>query len=129
MTDNEIIKALERMSEEDPAGFSSDVLDLINRQKAEIERLNETKDEWKLSAINKARRVDELTNEIAKLKFSSMIGATRAEAIKEFAERLHKIFSQCQREYRDVLNSDGACAMIIAREVVNNLVKEMTEGV
>ena len=32
MTDNEIIKALERMSEEDPEGFSTDILDLIRRQ-------------------------------------------------------------------------------------------------
>ena len=37
MTDKEIIKALERMSEEDAEGFSSDVLVLINRQQAEIE--------------------------------------------------------------------------------------------
>ncbi len=38
-TDNEIIKTLKRMTEEDPDGFSTDILDLINRQKAEIERL------------------------------------------------------------------------------------------
>lgn len=39
MADNEIVKALERMSEEDPNGFSNDVLDLVKRQKTEIDRL------------------------------------------------------------------------------------------
>lgn len=38
MEDNEIIEALERMSAEDAGGFSSDILDLIKRQQAEIER-------------------------------------------------------------------------------------------
>lgn len=40
MNDSEIIKGLQRMSNEDPDGFSSVVLDLINRQQAEIDRLN-----------------------------------------------------------------------------------------
>lgn len=40
MNDGEIIKGLQRMSNEDPDGFSSDVLALINRQQAEIERLD-----------------------------------------------------------------------------------------
>jgi septal ring factor EnvC (AmiA/AmiB activator) len=38
ITENEIIKALERMSEEDPEGFSADILDFINRQKANDEK-------------------------------------------------------------------------------------------
>ena len=37
MTDNEIIKALERLSAEDPDGFSADVLEVVNRQKATAE--------------------------------------------------------------------------------------------
>ncbi len=37
--EDEIIKGLQRMSEEDPDGFSADVLKVIERQKAEIERL------------------------------------------------------------------------------------------
>lgn len=40
MTDNEIIKALERLSAEDPDGFSADVWDLICRRDAEIETKN-----------------------------------------------------------------------------------------
>lgn len=31
MTDNEIIEALERLSAEDPDGFSADVLEMVNR--------------------------------------------------------------------------------------------------
>lgn len=34
MNDNEIIEALERLSAEDPDGFSADVLEMVNRQKA-----------------------------------------------------------------------------------------------
>lgn len=50
MTDNKIIKALERMSEEDPEGFSNDILDLIKRQQAEIERLNNLCEYWEAEA-------------------------------------------------------------------------------
>ena len=48
--DTETIKALERMSEEDPGGFSSDVLALINRQQLEIARLNEELQAAKVAA-------------------------------------------------------------------------------
>ena len=37
MNDNEIIEALERLSAEDPDGFSADVLEMLNRQKATAE--------------------------------------------------------------------------------------------
>lgn len=37
MTDNEIIKVFERLSAEDPDGFSADVLEMVNRQKATAE--------------------------------------------------------------------------------------------
>lgn len=37
MTYNEIIKVLERLSSEDPDGFSADVLEMVNRQKATAE--------------------------------------------------------------------------------------------
>lgn len=39
LTDEEIIKELQRMSEEDPDGFSADILKVINHQNAEIGRL------------------------------------------------------------------------------------------
>lgn len=40
MTDEDIIKALERMSEEDSDGFSSDILNFITRLKSENKNLN-----------------------------------------------------------------------------------------
>lgn len=85
--------------------------DEYNRQKAEIERLTINMNAFGLGMKREKERADN----------------ARAEAVKEFAERLNKEFAQCQREYRAVLNSDGACAMIIARTVTNNLVKEFTE--
>lgn len=39
MNGDEIIKALKRMAEEDPEGFSSEVLDFINHLKTEIASL------------------------------------------------------------------------------------------
>ena len=84
MTDNEIIKALECCSINDCRNclydkakvcgqeLSKDALDLINRQKAEIERLQEVK-EINLNAIK-----NDLPWYVIHIK---------AEAIKEFAER------------------------------------------
>ena len=124
MTDNEIKKALECcQGNADCANcpyyennhhqcgdnFNKDVLDLINRQQAEINRLHKEVEYWE--AETKEARAD--------------IDQAVAEAIKEFAERVCKDLSQCQREYRNVLNSDGACAMIIAKKVVNTIKKEM----
>lgn len=120
MTDNEIIKALE--------GCSCDTLelalDLINRQKAEIERLKDLNVVLETDNINANMNLEHITYEFDLLNQEK--ATVESKAIKEFAERLCKEFSQCQREYRNVLNSDGACAMIIAKNVVNNLVKEMT---
>ena len=93
MTDNEIIKALklctsEHMGCEDGCpyrlgeclddGYRSkpmkDALDLINRQKAEIERL---KNAYKQCARERDTFLEELKTE-------------KTEAYKEFAERLHQ---------------------------------------
>ena len=87
MTDNEIIKALEccqikkvnecakcpylpKISRDCERFLVTDALDLINRQKAEIERLQET-----ICMLTKTGR------------FYSTV---RAEAIKEFAEMLRR---------------------------------------
>ena len=45
MTDNEIIKALERLSAEDPDGFSADVLEMVNRLLDEIKKLKDQIDD------------------------------------------------------------------------------------
>lgn len=74
MTDNEIIKWLEEVSKKYPNGFQAEVLTLINRQKAEVERLQK---EANLVSIL-FQDLQERTKDI------------KAEAYKEFAERLKK---------------------------------------
>ena len=120
MTDNEIIKALECcLSGKDydtacmkcpiePICESDDILlkyalDLINRQKAEIERLEEMFDS---SVSSERNAVDN-------------IGYEKYEAIKEFAERLkHFIVPQ---------KADGYTREIVLKRDIDNLIKEMME--
>lgn len=113
MTDNEIIKALECCANADCrncprwselwyrgrcADFLPSVLDLINRQRAEIEELT-ARNERQKYAIKVYH-----------------IGETRSEAIKEFAEVVkanrHKLFNY-------IYSSIGF------GEQIDNLVKEM----
>ena len=124
MTDNEIIKALEGMTYgghscmhckygttkgDDRCGLQGckigrDALDLINRQQAEIERYKAEHKEFakKLSNLHStALMVMDRRNEV------------RAEAIKEFAERVK------ERAFDD--------GKFVCTARIDNLVKEMTE--
>lgn len=116
MTDNEIIQALECCSikhacSECPYtrnkgcgcinGILKDTLDLIKRQQSEIERLK--------YQVNRLKNYDERRDIDL---HSRLIANARAEAIKEFAERLkEKIYIK-----KDI-NFYG--------KKINNLVKEM----
>lgn len=82
--------------------ISKNVLDLINRQKAEIERLKDYNEN--LITANM-----ELSDEILEIK---------SEAIKEFAERL-------KSEYED--KTQGRYMNWLMNDIIDNLVKEMTE--
>lgn len=123
MTDNEIIKALEccidyecRCVECPYFGIASDdvscgkehgidMLDLINRQKAEIERLQN----------------DYLSMQSTLAKMSTGVEQAKVEAIKEFAERLkEKKCSYSETEY--TFDFDG-----VTVENIDAIVKEMTE--
>ena len=126
MTDNEIIKALEeyrnsKIVQSDNGVISiGNILDLINRQQAEIERLN--------SPVLIIDNVDLSENEIAeKLRnlpvqiFPDNEEQIRNEAIKEFAERLKE-----NVESYDVF--DGYKITIrfaVEEDTIDNLVKEM----
>lgn len=122
MTDNEIIRALECCVKTE---FISDcakcemfafdckdilienALDLINRQKAEIERLQKD--------LMKCKLEKEMLYQVSdEIKFV---------AIKEFAERLRK---KCHNYYPSI---DSYCVSRYAVEIadIDNLVKEMTE--
>lgn len=136
MTDDEIIKALEccdftdiKDCEECPLYHTFDcsfviidkTLDLVNRQNAEIERLKQENKEYcednRIIAYQRNQRDKEiraLHNQLNGLNF--MDKQIKSEAIKEFAERLKEKKIQSTLDNR-------ICTM----EMINNLVKEMTE--
>ena len=98
MTDNEIIKALREMGAEYEGNFSNAVLGLINRQKAEIERLNKAN----LSLVERLKKARKQRK------------GARADAIKAFAERL-----------KGKIRMNGFCEEFVFRSDIDNLVKEM----
>ena len=121
MTDNEIIKALEEHSEKGWFDFIhscswecitntlNSVVDLINRQKAEIERLQ-----------NKVEELAEVLSNSVRIRYAEV----KAEAIKEFAERL--------KDYQDIEGYDAfldkdiySSHIKIEIDELYNLVKEM----
>ena len=113
MTDNEIIKALELCSADEcwcddcpyenlctDTDITKFALDLINRQKSEIERLEQEKGQFEADV--------EMFTDIGK-----MYSELKAEAVKEFAELLKEHVRDCYPYY-----------YVIDEEVVDNLVKE-----
>ena len=133
MTDNEIVKALEccadLSSDCDNCAYrtndytndcivimSKDALDLIKRQKAEINKLT--------YQVNRLKKYDEERD----IRLHARLTANaRAEAIKEFAERLH---CHCESIINEPWNekvypNSWACAYQEFEDVVDNLVKEM----
>ena len=125
MTDKEIIKALEcchtgeecykcefQPSKQDRKGtvgcslqMMKQALGLINRQKAEIERLNEENKRLLSMLFRKARGVSKVVKNIIK-----------TEAIKEFAERLKK------KGFADEYYEHES---IVYVQDIDNLVREM----
>ena len=141
MTENEIIKALEwcfqlRLCVDCPmrtegyfshsgnacrSALMKNALDLINRQKAEIERLNGAVQEWvdgKCLSQKHLLMIGKLQNEIEQAK---------SKAIKEFAERLKaNVEGDINRVY--MLGSGSVGHLCKFKDDIDNLVKEMTEG-
>ena len=118
MTDNEIIKALECCTDEsyencNECPYSTDTLscerlklledslDLINRQKSEIERLKKE--------VSIARD--------AYISIQDRYEHTKAEAYKEFAERLNE-----KAQIADCFDSYN---MVVGTHFIDNLLKEM----
>ena len=119
MTDKQIIEAVADImfGENKKCGFRNcnlacEVLDLINRQKAEIERLNEV-----INGFEEQSR-KELMDFMA---LSEKYEKARAEAVKEFAERL-KMLKCHYSETEYTFDFDG-----VTVDDIDNLVKEMTE--
>ena len=119
LTDEEIIKRLERCVKRGNRNYDTDiVLDLINRQKAEIERLEEF-----------PKCVYEYDGEITEYCVQSLcsnfktVEQIKAEAYKGFAERLkNKIKTECNPYGKPTFDYDTSLAIM---RYIDNLVKEM----
>lgn len=128
MTDKEIIKALECCVDEDCdncpnrsgifciVNLESYALDLINRQQEQLEAAIAGQETLQKALAKKDREVERLNNNISAMAVTmhNCAKATRAEAIRAFAERLKQ---------RCSANSD--INYYILKKLVDNLVKEM----
>ena len=128
MTDNEIIKALECCGDsystcaecpiKDDNGCNEQLanyaLDIINRQQAEIERLESANDkkfnQWNMLAEKTKQHYADLYNEAKDI--------LKSEAVKEFAERLKEKSFKTIRNY-------GLTKDVVEVCDIDNLVKEM----
>ena len=127
MTDEEIIKALKCCSKsprlcvncpadekclDDVYFIEKQSLDLINRQKAEIERLQSNRDVWQTGYVSIEAKAWEL---------SRQLNTAKAEAIKDFAERL--------TDKAELVRVNAfRSKWMISDEDIDNLVKQMTES-
>ena len=142
MTDNDIIKALDgadvflrnRANSEpaqlneydieafiDIANVCDEAANLINRQKAEIERLNKQLEEFKFleSRVNSIKNTPKDTFSGALISIAE--GVARYEAIKEFAERLKEYVES----YDVTTGYRVTIVQAVEEETIDNLVKEM----
>ena len=115
MTDNKIIELLEGMIKKYHSGFAAEILALINRQKAEIERLKECP-----KCVYEYR--GELTEYCVQGPCSNFkpVDKIKSEAYKEFAERLKR------STVTTVIGNE--IYAVATSKCVDNLVKEL-EGV
>lgn len=128
MNDNEIIKDLEEeihLVEYVDADYSAHAslemlkgcLDLINRQKAEIERLKAENEGYKHLDTILHTAIDKLAANI------------KSEAVREFAEKLKSLVNQKNYLLADIHNSkDFGMFTLGFEQVIDEIVKEMTEG-
>ena len=106
-TDEEIIKRLEQCVKNKNRNYNTDiVLDLINRQKAEIERLKGS------TIVNNIMESQKIKRE------------AKVEAYTEFAKRLKKL----TRRFH-YLGFSLDCALAVETSEIDNLLKEMVGNV
>ena len=134
LTDSEIVKVLEccvtyefctecPLVDNCPSDYSllKSALDLINRQKAEIERLNKQLEEFKFleSRVNSIKNTPKDTFSGALISIAE--GVARYEAVKEFAERLKEYVES----YDVTTGYRVTIVQAVEEETIDNLVKEM----
>lgn len=127
MTDEEIVKDLEEVihyadSFVEPLKIDliENTLNLINRLKSEIERLESASNEkfcqWNILAEKTKQHYADLYNEAKDI--------LKAEAYKEFAKRLkNKIKTECNPYGKPTFDYDTSISIM---RYIDNLVKEMT---
>lgn len=141
MTGKEVIKDLEccasgknceECSLNCKAPTSKDILDLINRQQAEIEKLTTLSELGKMRAndyrvmrnraLKAEAEIERLNNNISAMAttMSNSAKGTRAEAIKEFWSRLQGIAYQSEREW-----SHGEHPMVVELDDAEEIYEEM----
>ena len=113
LTDEEIIKRLERCVKRGNRNYDTDIVfDLINRQKAEIERLNK-----------KVEELSDVLSDTIRIRYAE----AKAEAYTEFAEKLQafckEIAAQMWNEKAAPISWSYAYAGFI--DDIDNLLKEM----
>lgn len=87
--DNGVIRNLERLSEEDPDGFSSDVLNYINSLKAKIQQLQVS------TMVCEQRDLIIENSKLITLNWGNpLVVAIKSEAIREFAEKIDQLFDR-----------------------------------
>ena len=153
-TDEQIVKALECCSgigdakcvdcpyhdaERCAEASATDAIDLINRQKAEIAVLitavdNSTKEFLKLhdEYQDQKKEIERLSHKCEDcagcVQWNCDCSIIKTEAIKEFAERLHKGIDDFRDKREMVMLPYTESALLIVERKIDNLVAEMTEG-
>ena len=121
MTDSELIKALENSINTynekgvyvDAENLQQQVLDLIKRQKAELEAI---KDEKALVFKLSEEQINETKGDLLKsAEYNER--KIKAEAYKEFAERLN--------EEAQIADCFDSYSMVVGTHFIDNLLKEM----
>ena len=111
-----------------------EVLDIINRQNAEIERLKQENKEYcednRIIAYQRNQRDKEiraLHNQLNGLNF--MDKQIKSESVKKFAERFSKALSEFDMSSVGLPDYDRGYkdCMTAIKDMIDNLVKEMTE--
>ena len=99
--------------------FAQDTLDLINRQKAEIERLNSLVDDqfWDFCSISGCEGA---SKDCWKTCPDSRYNKTKSEAIKEFAERLKAVYADKRYD-----RPNAHTLILFLFNNIDRLVKEM----
>lgn len=121
MTTEELIKALREKPSRDNRKFLDDVADYVEMLQNAIFALNEELIARKAEVEEQETKIEQLKT--AMFKCGEERVTARAEAVKEFAERLkEKIRDVAKIEFQD------GYYYLIGVPLIDNLVKEFTEG-